>query len=828
MPEQAALAWVRRPDLVVRPVGDDGQHVVKDPATGEYYHLGEQEAFLLLSLDGSRTPEAVCAAFAERFGEPLSKEDLGDFLEAVGSQGLLQELSPSGQPSGDTPPSHYPAASGAEAVSTPRDSVTSAGGPAQAAAPRPRQSILFWRKPLFDPDRFLTWLAPKLALCYTRAFVVVSLAAMGAAAFVAWANREGLVSSFQHALRWETVVVVWVTLLAVTACHEVAHGLTCKRFGGEVHEIGFLLLLLLPCLYCNVSDTWLFKEKSKRLWVTLAGGYWDLCLWAVAVLAWRVTVQDGFANYLAFVLLSVLGVRVFFNFNPLLRLDGYYLLSDLTGIRNLQPRALAYFKGHVRWLLWGAPRPEREERGRFLLIYGVSTWAFSVGYLALMLAVFAPLMGRYAGTVGVLAIALLGVILMRAFFRGLLGGEVRKMLRFRHRRTVCWLAALGAVVAALCLVHMEDRAGGPFQVRPLVRAEIRAPVAGFLQAVALEEGSRVRANAVVARIEVPNLATRIAQKQAEVRELEARLRLLEAGPRLEELRARRRRAEWARACCRQAEENLQRARRALDAELAQLDRLIDQHQAEVEFAAEIHSRALSLRAANAISAEQCREAEKRYRTCQAQLEQARSQRHARQTVGPREAETELARRRGEVAEAESALALAECGPRPEEVEAQRAILGRVREEVRYLESLREKAVVRTPVAGLVTTPRLADKVGQYLREGEVICLIEEPSLLEAEVVLPDQELARVRVGQEVELTARAHPFEPFRARVDRIAPRAVRGELHSTVTVYTRVEGAGEELRPGMVGHARIACGRRPVGAIWVERFLRFLRTEFW
>jgi hypothetical protein len=110
----------------------------------------------------------------------------------------------------------------------------------------------------------------------------------------------------------------------------------------------------------------------------------------------------------------------------------------------------------------------------------------------------------------------------------------------------------------------------------------------------------------------------------------------------------------------------------------------------------------------------------------------------------------------------------------------------------------------------------------------VICLVEEPSALEAEIMLADQELGRVCVGQEVRLAARAHPFDSFRAKVVRIAPRAVRGEVHSTVTVYGRVEGASEGLRPGMVGHARISCGRRPVGAIWLERLLRFLRTEFW
>src|SRR5439155_627039 len=103
-----------------------------------------------------------------------------------------------------------------------------------------------------------------------------------------------------YALRWEVAALAWLTLLGVAMVHEFAHGLTCKHHGGEVHEIGFLLLFLMPCFYCNVSDAWLIREKSKRLGVTLAGAYCDQWLWAHAgpagagvagllslVLAWR-------------------------------------------------------------------------------------------------------------------------------------------------------------------------------------------------------------------------------------------------------------------------------------------------------------------------------------------------------------------------------------------------------------------------------------------------------------------------------------------------------------------------------------------------------------
>jgi multidrug efflux pump subunit AcrA (membrane-fusion protein) len=95
-------------------------------------------------------------------------------------------------------------------------------------------------------------------------------------------------------------------------------------------------------------------------------------------------------------------------------------------------------------------------------------------------------------------------------------------------------------------------------------------------------------------------------------------------------------------------------------------------------------------------------------------------------------------------------------------------------------------------------------------------------------LLPDQEMTHVAPGQEVEVKARAQPFRVFRGRVDRIAPRAAKSEVQSTTTVYCRLERTASELRPGMSGYARIYTGEEPIGAVLLDRILRFVRTEFW
>jgi multidrug efflux pump subunit AcrA (membrane-fusion protein) len=723
MPDAVTILPCRRPELVVSPLGDRGEYVVKDPRTGAYFHLGEQEAFLMERLDGTRSREGAQAAFAERFGQALSDEELDEFLQMTREQGLLQ------QEDAAVPPA-----------------VPAAAAPTFLPIPPALQRVLYWRKSIFDPDRLFTWLEPRIRFFWTRTFLVLSAFCILLATGLIWANGAQLAGSFRDALRWETAVWAWLVLFLITTLHEFAHGLTCKHHGGEVHEIGFLLMFFMPCFYCNVSDAWLFKEKSKRLWVTFAGGYFELFLWSLAVFAWRLTLPGTLPHYLAFLVLSACGVQTLFNFNPLLKLDGYYLLSDWVEVPNLYQRSWEYVRGKARWFLWGAPRPQTEPRGRFLLLYGLVGWVYSLAFLALSLIALPLMLGPSWGWLGVVGVVVLGFVSVRGMFYGFSAGEVTTMLRLRHGRTAVWAVGLGGLAAGLFLIPVEDRVSGSFQVRTAARAELRAPVAGFIQRVWVEEGERVSPGAEVVRLEVPDLGSRLAQKQAEVREAQAKLRLLETGPRYEEIVERRRQVERGTAWRDLARQDLARAERVLAEDLARLDKQIVKCRVELEMAREGLERDQMLLARRAVSAEQCREAQKKCEICLVQKEQAEAEKRAREALGCQQAESELARRDKELADTRAALALLEAGSRPEEIDAERARLGRLQEEVRYLEGLQQKLAVCSPVGGVIVTPRLKEKVGQYVKEGDLIGVVEDPGVLEAEITLAEQDMARVQVG----------------------------------------------------------------------------------
>jgi putative peptide zinc metalloprotease protein len=797
-----AVLPARRPELRVAPLGDGGQHVVKDPGTGDFFHLGEQEHFLLMQLDGRQTADDVRAAFESRFGEPLSDEDLDDFVQLARTQRLLLSA---GEP----------------------DTAPKTAHPGALHSPS-QQSILYWRKRLYDPDRLFSWLAPKLGFFWTSGFLVFSAGCIVLAAFTLSASGQELASSFTNALRWETAVWTWLMIFIVTLLHESAHGLTCKRYGGEVHDVGFLMMFFMPCFYCNVSDAWLFKEKSKRLWVTFAGGYCELFVWSLAVFAWRLTPPDTLPHYLSFVVLSACGIGTLFNFNPLLKLDGYYLLSDWLEVPNLQRRAVGYWEGHLRRLLWGAPRPEAEPRAWLLLGYGATSWSYSLAFLALMLWGWFAAVGTGWGWLGVGLLALSAVLSVQALLRGLTRGEVRKMITTRQVRTLAWVAGLGGVAAVLWLVEIEDRVGGAFRVRPVTRAELRAPVGGFLAEVYFDEGDRVSSGDVVARLVIPDLASRLAQNQAEVREAGAKLRLLEVGPRSEEVAEQRERVARAKAWCELARRDLTHTRQAFEEELDRLEKQVAARRAELDAAQDALRRARGLAGRKVLAEGDLQESEARQRVGQARLAEAQAARRAEQARGTRDAEAELARREKEHAEVCSALRLLEAGTRPEEVEAERARLARLQEERRRLEGLQTKQTVTASVSGVVTTPRLKEKVGQFLREGDPVGVVEELAELEAEVLLTEQDAARVRAGQPVTLKLKALPYETLTTVVDRVAPAAGRGEVQSSVTAYCRLGAVPDGLRSDMTGHARVGTGRRPTGALLLDRVLRYVRTEFW
>ncbi|HXJ72138.1 MAG TPA: hypothetical protein VNM37_04775, partial [Candidatus Dormibacteraeota bacterium] len=382
--------------------------------------------------------------------------------------------------------------------------------PAARPANRIGGNIFYLRFRAFDPDAFFSRVVGKLHFFFTPAFVAASGALICVAFGLTVLNWPEIQREFLGLFRLESLLLAWLTMLAVIMLHEFAHGLTCKHFGGQVHELGFLLLYFQPAFFCNVSDAWLFPEKSRRLWVTFAGAYFEMFLWAISTVVWRLTDFDTMANHLALVVMATSAIRSLFNMNPLIKLDGYYLLSDWLAIPNLRQKAFQYLRARAKSCL-GAPAgwlpqiPRRDRR--IFLVYGL----LAAGYTFWILEWILGSLGNYlVARFEAWGFILFSALLLGIFWRPVRGAVARTRAACtstdaNHRFRFPWKLAKAVLIAgaagvALHFWPMQLKVSGDFIILPVRNADVRAEVEGFIVDIPHIEGELVHSGDVIARL----------------------------------------------------------------------------------------------------------------------------------------------------------------------------------------------------------------------------------------------------------------------------------------------------------------------------------------
>jgi multidrug resistance efflux pump len=734
--------------------------VVKVPETRRFYQFRQAEYAIVRRLDGVRSAETIASEASSELGAELDAADVQAFVTQLGDLGLLE-------------------------------------GTARGSRKQPwvQGTPLWIRFKAFDPDALLDRWIGRIRFLFTPQFVVLSATSMVLALILTATQHDAILRDMASLWRIENLGLAWVTVLVVTAGHEFAHGFTCKRFGGEVHEMGFLLIYFQPALYCNISDAWLFPKRSHRLWVTFAGAYFELLVWAVATLLWRVLEPGTWMSLAALVVMATSGIKLFFNLNPLIKLDGYYLLCDLLDVPNLRQRAFAYIKRGLR-RVFGFPvtetaQPPTSRERRIFVAYGLMAMTFSYWFLSQIALGFGGyLTWRYQGWGFVMASGLVTAMFWSPI-RALLpkgnavasapvqnGGEDAAApteapasggLRPWHSPKLKLLALAAGTLVLLYLVPRDLKVSGEFTVLPLHNADVRAQVEGIIERVYVGEGDRVAVGDTIVRLDDREYRAALSAVEAEIEERRARLRLLRAGPRAQEI-------ELASLAVQRARERVGYAQNELE-------------------------RAKALRDRGALS--------------QMELEGV---------------EEEAGVRARELEEAEASLRLLRAGAREEEIAA-------VEQDVARLEAERERVgkqllniAPTAPHEGVITTPKIHERVGSFVAPGDLIAEVHDLGTVQAEIEVPEREIGDVRIGQDAELRLRAYPERTFRGRVSAIAPAVSedgRG-YGRTVRVDIVIENPEGLLRPGLSGYARISAGERRMLDIMTRRIRRFVRVEFW
>jgi putative peptide zinc metalloprotease protein len=801
-----------RTDLVIS--RQNGSAVLKDPASGRFFRIGEAEYLITSQLDGATPLEVVRQRAGEALGSVPEPGAVEAFVATLRRLGLLETAGPT------------------------LDRPAPRGG---------RGSWLYFRVSAFDPDPLLERLIGKVNVCFTTPFLVVSAVIVALGLGIAVAEWGDITRDLSRLWRVEMLAVAWLVIFAVTTVHEFAHGLTCKRFGGQVHEMGFLLIYFQLAFYCNVSDAWLLPERSKRLLVTAAGPYVEMILWALAVLTWRVTEPATWPSAVALVVVATSAFKLFINLNPLIKLDGYYLLSDALGVHNLRVHAFGYLKHRLSVLVGAARCPHAEpspRERRIYLAYGL----LAGGYSAWLLAWVAWMVGgflteRYQGTGAILYAGLLGLVFRNPMRRwtassGLLAWRQRVPARWRSvPGAVRFLMLLGLVLAAAYVVPWELAVSGEFSVTPRHNADVRAEVSGIIEQVYVDEGQRVTTGELIARLVDRDYRAELEAVEGHRDETRARLKMLRAGPRLEELRLARQNVETAETRLEHARRRYQEAGQMQAARVAQASADAALAEERLQYARNDLERSKARFRADRCSRRTLEEAQERAGVRAQELATAQAD-LGRVSAGDLGATGDVAGFRKELAvaqeesiEAHRRLQLVEAGSRPEEIEGAEATLRRLLNQQRHLEEQLARVTVRGSASGVVTTPKPREKVGQYVAKGDLIVEVHELSTINAEIAVPEREIGDVVVGQPVVVKTRAFPERGFHGQVIAIAPVAMREEEAWRGRVFRVTTAIGNSdllLRPEMTGTAKIYCGQRRLFDILTRRLARYVRVEFW
>ena len=516
---ESVLPFERRSDLVVRKMNIGGRvhWTVKDPVALTFFQLREEEHFIFERLTRGATVESIVAAFEKVFSPArLSLSRFDAYLRSLLAMGLVVNRTSDGSD-----------------LLAYRDRVSRATRFASLANPL----VIRWRG--FNPRWLINTLYPMVRWCFSAPFVWFSLALMAVSAAWLVVNHEEFVMRLPAMSAFISVHnLVWIAAAIGVAkvLHELGHALTCKHFGGECREMGVMLLVFTPCLYCNVSDAWLMKNRWHRMSVSAAGIFVELFLAAVASLLWWFT-EPGVLNSICMNMMIVCSINtVLFNGNPLLKYDGYYVLTDLVGVPNLAAQSKSRLLDViVRWsfgVRFANPRmlPSRGETA--LLAFGFASFLYRWFVLAVILWTLHQVL-KPMGLVAIAHLVTAGCLItfsisavrsMRGFTRKLRALPINKI------RMGVSLAIVGMIAMFIWNLPTPRYVTAPVVAEPSDQTVVYIEEGGRLIPDSTQRvlvGDSVRRGDVLAVLENPNLDREILKLRERIELLRLRIKTIE-------------------------------------------------------------------------------------------------------------------------------------------------------------------------------------------------------------------------------------------------------------------------------------------------------------
>jgi len=478
-----ALNIRRRPDLTAQRQRYQGKTywVVKDPVGLHYFRFQEEEYAILNMLDGETSLDEIKERFEDEFPpQKITLDELQNFLGTLHRSGLVL-ASVQGQ--------------GPQLLKR-------RGEKKRQQLVASVANVLCIRFKGVDPERFLAWLYPAVRWLFSPLALAVCLGMMLTALLTILVEFDtflGKLPTFQSFFTPANAFLMAVTLAVTKVLHELGHGLSCKHFGGECHEMGVMILVLTPCLYCNVSDSWMLPNKWHRAAIGVAGIYVELVLASIATFIWWSS-EPGLLNNLCLNVIFIASIStILFNGNPLLRYDGYYVLADVLEIPNLRQKATQILSRKAgEWFLGLEPGedPFLPQRKQLLFaIYSVAAaayrWLIVLSILLFLYRVFKPYGLEVVGQAIVVA-ALYGLFIQPLYRLGkffYVPGRLEKVKKVRMYAT---LAGICGIVGAFFFLPLPYHVIATLEIQARNAAPVYVVVPGTLDEVLVQPGQYVK------------------------------------------------------------------------------------------------------------------------------------------------------------------------------------------------------------------------------------------------------------------------------------------------------------------------------------------------
>lgn len=489
-----------RRDLKFFPVTEKGEtcYIIEDPVRNKYFRLGKEEYLFLTHLERFSTLDELLSFIGGQLGISLDQDQAQTLLSWLHSRQLLQQKAP-----------------GLLAASLEQDRRN------RSLKRFSRLNLITVKLPLLNPDPLLRYCRPLLWMTGSVFFLLWGLAALAAGWFL-YLNWPQFTAHAQGFFSMDNLLRIWLIYFGLKLIHEFFHALVCYRYGGRVYEAGLLFILFIPLTYVNATSSWTFPSRWQRVHVAIAGIFIELGIAFLSIVVWAQS-PTTVTGFIAYQTALVAGVSsLLFNANPLMRFDGYYVLSDLIGVPNLYQLGMGTVHSRLRHFFLGVG--PLASTPWYIGLYGIAAYLwritvlFSLAYLASKLA---GGLGIFI-TVGALAVWT-GFPLLALFRRwpSYTEQNPRCLLQLLTRSGIC----AGIVLLLVFFAGWEQRlqAHGIIEYRQQYSLKSASP--GFITTVQVTDGQRVQRGDVLLTLENRELRTTYRQLILQLRQMELKIRL---------------------------------------------------------------------------------------------------------------------------------------------------------------------------------------------------------------------------------------------------------------------------------------------------------------